>query len=143
MISRYWTKERTLKSIFSRHGIPNRLISDNGTQYACEEFRKFAESYKSIHTTSSPRYTKGNGIAERAIQTVKKLLKKYEDPYLSMLDYRSIPLEVGLSPAKLLMHRNVRSILPSIGGRKITKIGEHIQYQEWQEEKIKKGEGKI
>ena len=95
-----------LKSIFSRHGIPNTLISDNGPQYACEEFRKFTESYKCIHTTSSPRYPKGNGMAERAVQTVKKLLEKADDPYLSMLDYRSIPLECGLLLAELLMNRN-------------------------------------
>ena len=54
-----------LKSIFSRHGIPNTLISDNGPQYACEKFRKFAESYTFIHTTSSPRYPKGNGMARK------------------------------------------------------------------------------
>ena len=55
-----------------------------------------------------------------------------------MLDYRSTPLEFGLSPAELLMNRKVASILPSIGSRAITKIGEHIRYQEWQKEKIKK-----
>ena len=104
----------------------------------CEEFRKFAESYKFIHTTSSPRYPKGNGMAERAVQTVKKLLEKLDDPYLSMLDYISTPLEFGLSPAELLMNRIIASILPSIGSREITKIGEHIRYQEWQKEKIKK-----
>ena len=106
-----------LKSIFSRHSIPNTLISDNGPQYAVEEFRKFAESYKCIHTTSLPQYPKGNGMSERAVQTVKKLLEKSDDPYLSMLDYRSTPLEFGLSPEELLMNRKVASILPSIGSR--------------------------
>ena len=28
-----------IKSIFSRHGIPDRLISDNGRQYVSEEFK--------------------------------------------------------------------------------------------------------
>ena len=31
-----------LKSIFSRHGIPKRLISDNGPQYSSCEFTNFA-----------------------------------------------------------------------------------------------------
>ena len=36
------------------------------------------------------------------------------------------------------MNRKVSSILPYIGSRKTTKIGEYIQYQKWQKEKIKK-----
>lgn len=31
-----------LKGIFDEHGIPERLISDNGTQYSSEEFRVFS-----------------------------------------------------------------------------------------------------
>ena len=30
-------------------------------------------------------------MAERAVQTVKWLLEKCEDPYLSILEYRTIP----------------------------------------------------
>ena len=40
-----------IKSIFSRHGIPDRLISDNGRQYVSEEFKRFAEKYKFQHIT--------------------------------------------------------------------------------------------
>lgn len=35
----------SLKSIFSKYGIPNELISDNGPQYESAEFRDFAKEY--------------------------------------------------------------------------------------------------
>ena len=34
-----------IKSVFSGHGIPELLISDNGPQYASKEFEEFAEKY--------------------------------------------------------------------------------------------------
>ena len=47
------------------------------------------------------------------MQTVKKLLKKSDDPYLALLSYRSTPLPtIGHSPAELLMNRKIRSTLP-------------------------------
>ena len=61
-----------LKSNFARHGIPDLLISDNGPQYSAKEF---AKSYEFTHKTSSPYHPQGNGEAERAVKTVKKLLK--------------------------------------------------------------------
>jgi len=35
----------TLKAVFSRHGIPTTLVSNNGPQYDSHEMKGFAESY--------------------------------------------------------------------------------------------------
>ena len=77
-------------------------------------------------------------MAERAVQTVKRLLEKCEDPYLSMLEYRTTPLEFGLSPGELLMNRKLTSIVPLIQNRKIVNKEQHTEYREWQAKKIKR-----
>ena len=102
-----------LKAIFSRHGIPDILITDNGPQYAAQEFSQFAESYNFTHQTSSPYHPQGNGEAERAVRTVKSLLKDRSDPHLALLSYRTTPLPFcNYSPAQLLMGRCLRSSIP-------------------------------
>lgn len=101
-----------LKSIFSRHGIPERLISDNGPQYSSGEFVEFARVYGFDHVTSSPLYPQANGEVEKAVSTAKSLIGKSDDPYLAMLSYRATPLEHGYSPAELLMGRKLRTTLP-------------------------------
>ena len=53
-----------LKSIFSRHGVLEELVSDNGPQYSGEPFAKFSKEYGFTHTTSSPKYPLSNGEAE-------------------------------------------------------------------------------
>ena len=104
----------TLKELFSTHGIPDLIVSDNGPQFSSEEFRQFASDYDFVHVTSSPRYPRANGEAERAVRTVKALLRKNEDQYLALLAYRSTPLQNGLSPSELLMGRRLRTKLPVI-----------------------------
>ena len=64
-----------LKSIFARHGIPQEVCSDNGPQFSSSMFKKFSKEYKFSHITSSPRYPASNGKAERAVRTVKTMLK--------------------------------------------------------------------
>ena len=92
-----------LKSFFSRHGIPQIVVSDNGPQYTATLFKEFANQYGFTHITSSPLFPQANGAAERAVCTIKDLLNKNDDPYLAILAYRSTPLENGYSPAELLM----------------------------------------
>ena len=43
----------TLKRHFSRHAIPNKLMSDNGPPFNSYEFQQFATSYDVEHLTSS------------------------------------------------------------------------------------------
>ena len=92
-----------MKQIFSCHGIPDELHSDNGPQFVSVEFRNFSRSYGFSHTTTSPHYPRGNGL----LQTVKNLLYKSEARgegfHLALLAYRATPHQTtNVSPAQLL-----------------------------------------
>ena len=105
-----------MKAVFSRHGIPHEVFSDNGPAYDSEEFEKFAKDWDFVHSTASPHYPRANGLAERTVRTVKQIFKKCkdskQDPLLALLNYRDIPLECGYYPSQLLMHRSLRTTLP-------------------------------
>uniref|UniRef100_A0A672HNR1 Gypsy retrotransposon integrase-like protein 1 n=1 Tax=Salarias fasciatus TaxID=181472 RepID=A0A672HNR1_SALFA len=64
---------KKLKSHFARQGIPDTVISDNGPQYASQEFQKFSKLWGFQHVTSSPGYPQSNGKAESAVKTAKRL----------------------------------------------------------------------
>ncbi|XP_064469533.1 uncharacterized protein K02A2.6-like [Ornithodoros turicata] len=103
------------KSIFARHGIPDEVISDDGPQFSDAQssaFKNFAATYKFRHTTSSPRYPQSNGLAEAAVKIFKNSLKETDDPYESLLAYRTSPLANGYSPSELLMGRKLRTTIP-------------------------------
>jgi len=116
-----------LKGIFARHGIPRKVVSDNGPQYSSAEFARFATDWDFKHVTSSPNYPQSNGLSEKFVQTAKRLITKSvrdrKDPYISLLEYRNTPLaENGKSPAQMLMSRQLRSILPCTESQLIPKV---------------------
>lgn len=105
-----------LKPMFARHGIPEVLIADN-MPFGSAEMREFAKNWEFEIVTSSPRYPKSNGLAERNVQTLKKLLKKAidsnGDTTLVLLNWRTANVTgTDLSPAELLMNRRLRTRLP-------------------------------
>ena len=71
----------SMKSIFSRHGIPRTVVSDKNNS---AEMKDFTSSYGFNHVTSSPHYPQSNGPAERTVKTVKGLLEQTTDPYLAL-----------------------------------------------------------
>ena len=103
---------------FSRHGIPDALITDNGSQFVSSAFSKFASEWQFVHRSSSLRYPQSNGRAENAVKTCKSLMKKAKadggDPLLALLDWHNKPTErIGSSPAQRLMGRRTRTLLPT------------------------------
>ena len=103
---------RELKRIFSRHGIPDILFSENGLQFDSREFTTFSTDWQLQHITSSPRYPHSNGEVERAVQTKKTVLNKSSDEYLALLNYRDTPLHHGHSPAQLSMGQKLLTRVP-------------------------------
>ncbi|KAK7095117.1 hypothetical protein V1264_002767 [Littorina saxatilis] len=107
-----------LKAHFARHGIPERLVSDNGPPFQGSEFRTFANQWGFEHVTSSPGYPQSNGKAENTVKTVKDLMKKcaedQSDAYLALLELRNIPSEkMQTSPSQRLFGRRTRTLLPT------------------------------
>ena len=103
----------SLKSIFTHHGIPTVLVSDNGPQFDSRDMKEFASTYGFQHITSSPYYPQSNGLAERMVKTVKSLLRNTSDPYLALLSYRATPLPwCNYSPSELLIGRRVKTDIP-------------------------------
>ena len=104
----------SLKTVFSRHGIPQTLVTDNGPCFASHEFKKFVQDWEFRHVISSLLYPRSNGMAEKNVQTMVSIMRKAEDPYLALLEYRTTPIDgIGLSPAQMLMGRRLNSKIPT------------------------------
>ena len=106
--------------MFSTHGIPDRLVSDNGTAFTSEEFKIFVKRNGIHHSTSAPYHPATNGLAERAVQTFKENLKKSCGDLETRLSrflfhYRTTPhTTTGVSPAELLLGRKPRTLLDNL-----------------------------
>eukprot|EP00794_Sanderia_malayensis_P020916 gene20916-22970_t len=105
-----------LKRHFSRHGIPDKLMSDK-VPFSSQEFQDFAKEYEFITEPSSPEYAQSNGKAENAVKTAKMLMKKAaksgNDFYLVLLEWRNTPSgEMDSSPSQRIFSRRAKSLLP-------------------------------
>lgn len=113
-----------LEKIFSCHGIPEVVVSDNGSQFTAQVFQEFCKRNGIQHVRTPPYHPQSNGQAERFVDTFKRALLKAgggakpETIQNFLFVYRTTPLaEQKKSPAELLMGRMLRtyhhSMLPS------------------------------
>ncbi|XP_054259470.1 uncharacterized protein K02A2.6-like [Macrosteles quadrilineatus] len=105
------------KEQFARYGIPDVVVSDNGTQLVSQDFKLFAQTWMFKIVVSSPHNHQSNGKAESAVKIAKRMLKKVkeskEDYQAALLEWRNTPLaDLGASPVQLLMSRSTKTRLP-------------------------------
>ena len=130
-----------MKSMFTRHGIPDEIVADNYRPSQAKRLCEFAGDWGLKVSTSSPRYPQSNGMSERAIQTIKNILRKAceygKDPYIALLEYRNTAVS-GLkeSPAQLPMSRMLKSKLPTAASLLKPQVVENTQ------QKLKQGSDK-
>ena len=114
-------------------------MSDNGPSFTSDEFKKFMQANGIRHITSAPYHPSTNGLAERAVQTVKQGLKQINgnsvEEKLSrfLLKYRITPhTTTGIPPSELLMGHRLRSRLdllhPDLSG--------HVEERQWKQKQI-------
>ena len=110
-----------LDRIFSVHGIPDVIKTDNGPPFNGEEYRNYAKRLGIKLEFSTPLWPKGNAEAERFMQPLSKALKtaKIEQrPWRQelnrfLLQYRTSPhCSTRVPPAELLFNRTVKRQLP-------------------------------
>ena len=113
-----------LRTLFSTHGIPEVVVSDNGTTFTSADFSEFMKKNGIRHVKVAPHHTSSNGLAERAVKTFKEGMKKCISSSSESIEcclarvlfqYRITPHSTsGVSPSQLLFGRRIRSHLDFI-----------------------------
>uniref|UniRef100_A0A915EMK8 Integrase catalytic domain-containing protein n=1 Tax=Ditylenchus dipsaci TaxID=166011 RepID=A0A915EMK8_9BILA len=65
-----------LKSLFACHGLPETIVSDNGTQFSSNLYRQFCKSKGVEHPFSPAYHPQSNGQAKGFVATFKNALFK-------------------------------------------------------------------
>ena len=124
-----------LRVTFATHGLPEILVSDNGPAFVSREFEEFMRRNGIKHLTTAPYHPSSNGLAERAIQTVKEGLKRMTGPLETrlprfLLKYRVTPqATTGIAPTELLMGRRIRTHLDLLYPTTRQRVREHQMQQ--------------
>ncbi|XP_054276450.1 uncharacterized protein K02A2.6-like [Macrosteles quadrilineatus] len=111
-----------LENIFSVHGYPSFLVSDNATIFKSEEFINYCKERGIFQKITAPNHPATNDLAERNIQTLKRrLIAAANDPtpittklQNIMFRYRATPLASGKTPAELYLNRKIRIRLDTL-----------------------------
>jgi hypothetical protein len=103
-----------LRATFATHGLPQTVVSDNGPAFTSSEFQQFMRCTGIEHLRSTPYHPSSNGLAERAVQTVKTGVQKLTgtlEVRLSRFLFITPQATTGIVPAELLMGRRHLDLL--------------------------------
>lgn len=115
-----------LRDIFSRHSLPEILVSDNRSQFRSTEFERFCANNGIMHRTSARYQPSTNGQAERVVQILKSGIKQAQATQTDvssviakyLLVYRNaLRSTTGEPLSPLLMSRSQDLLTPSVEKR--------------------------
>ena len=122
------------RASFTSYGVSEELSSDGGPQFTSHEFQQFLHDWGVYHRLSSAEYPQSNGRAEVGVKSAKRIIRDNasrngsldnDGAARAILQYRNTPIpEVGLSPAQMLLHRQLRDCIP-------THPGHYRLHREW------------
>lgn len=111
---------------FSRFGLPNTIVTDNGTAFCSKELRNFCSLNGISHVPSPAYHPASNGQAKSYVKIVKKGIKSsllasenVRESNIKLLKYlmnyrNSIHSITGYSPSLLVFGRKLKSQLDLI-----------------------------
>ena len=102
----------TVKIIFAKYGIPQKIMSDAGTNFISDRFWQFCVTINIELSISSEYHHQSNGHVESCIKFIKHTFKRSTDSgrdiNMALLQIRTMPLGQGLpSPTTLMFNRQV------------------------------------
>ena len=114
-----------LTTVFSKHRLPTNIKYDRGRNFVSDLFQQYCQ-HLGINLTFSSMYHHSGNPAERAIRTVKVLMKcctmAKQSWRLALLEYLSTPLDSNTpSPSELNGHK-LNSLLPNVANSKHSDI---------------------
>lgn len=118
-----------LQTTFAALGLPETIVSDNGTCFISQEFQTFVKQNSIQHIRKSTYHPSSNGLAKRYVQTVKGLKKMIAGTIESRVArflsrYRVTPQSTtGVSPAELIgrkLRTHLNLIQPDVENRVIS-----------------------
>ena len=99
-----------VKMIFAEYGIPQKIMSDAGTNFFSDRFQQFCKTINVEQAVSLAYHHQSNGCVEACIKFIKCTFKKCanlgRDINIALLQICTMPLGPGfLSPATLMFNR--------------------------------------
>jgi len=110
-----------LERVFSEHGFPDGIVTDNGRQFVSTQFTKYLHMAGVTHIRSSPYFPKSNGKIERFHRFLKKSFRtatvdgkdwKRQLPRILQTYRATAHRATGETPSMLFLNRSIKTKLP-------------------------------
>ena len=105
------------RKLFADKGIPETVMTDNGTCFTSGEFQTFMKRNYVTHKRTPAYHPSSNGLAERAVQVVKKMRDGSLETRLArfLLTHRVTPhATTGVALCELLVNRRIRTVFDAV-----------------------------
>lgn len=135
-----------LRKIFATHGLPEKIVTDNGPQFVSEEFKSYLTTHSITHRKVTPYWPQANAEVERFNRTIEKAIRTAhaegkdwrKDIFPFLMNYRATPHgTTGVSPALLHLGRELRTKIPQIESQVSDVLSEALRFARARDQQAK------